>query len=104
MKISQKDYYHIPLEQRNRMYEIEDWGTFYWVNGKRHREDGPAYQSIDGYKSYYINGKLHRLDGPAAEWDGDGDKYYYIENNRYLVKEEFEAAAYLYNNGLQDYL
>ena len=45
---------------------VEDDGTQgWWVNGKQHREDGPAYIGAKGTTSWWINGKLHREDGPA---------------------------------------
>jgi len=60
-----------------------------WFNleGKLHREDGPAVEWANGDKSYYLNGKLHREDGPALE-DVDGYKSYSI-NGEYLTQEEF---------------
>ena len=43
-------------------------GTKRWcLNGKYHREDGPAYEHPDGTKAWYLNGKYHREDGPAYE-------------------------------------
>ena len=61
-----------------------------WFNleGKLHREDGPAVECSNGYKSYYINGKYHREDGPAVEW-ANGTKYYYI-NGKCLTKKEID--------------
>ena len=40
-----------------------------WRNleGKFHRENGPAIEHSDGYKSWWINGQRHRIDGPAIE-------------------------------------
>ena len=33
-------------------------GTKEWyLNGKRHREDGPAYEGANGSKWWYLNGK-----------------------------------------------
>ena len=29
----------------------------WWLNGKLHREDGPAYEEANGYKSWWLNGK-----------------------------------------------
>ena len=29
----------------------------WYINGKRHREDGPAIQNTGGYKDWYINDK-----------------------------------------------
>jgi hypothetical protein len=41
-------------------------------------------------KGWYINGKRHREDGPAIEYS-DGDKYWYIDDERIFCtnNEEF---------------
>ena len=103
MKISYKDFCTLLEWQRNGIYEVKGWGTFYFVNGVIHREDGPALKHINGTKEWFINGKRHSLDGPAIEWH-TGNVEYYIEGVEYSTKKEFEAAAYLYKNGLQNYL
>jgi hypothetical protein len=41
----------------------------------------------NGTKDWFLNGKLHREDGPAIEWS-NGDKFWYL-NNEYLTQEEF---------------
>ena len=49
-------------------------GTKEWyLNGKLHREDGPAVERASGTKQWLLNGSLHREDGPALEW-ADGTK------------------------------
>ncbi len=56
-------------------------GEKYWyLNGKFHREDGPAVENTNGYKSWWINGELHREDGPAIEY-ADGTKVWYLNGN-----------------------
>jgi hypothetical protein len=60
------------------------------LNGKRHREDGPAIECADGYKSWYLNGKRHREDGPAVEY-ADGSKEWYL-NDKCVTEEEHKAA------------
>jgi hypothetical protein len=51
--------------------EVNEYGTKRWfLNGKPHREDGPAIEYPDGSKFWYLNGKYHREDGPAIEWSG----------------------------------
>ena len=65
--------------------------TFWKLNGKRHREDGPAIEFADGRKSWYINGELHRQDGPAIEFV-DGDKRWYIDGKRH--REDGPAIEY----------
>ena len=53
-------------------------GTKHWqVNGKQHREDGPAIEFADGREEWWINGKLHRVDGPAIE-SASGYKEWWI--------------------------
>ena len=49
-------------------YEVTVYGSgiIKWrLNGKVHREDGPAYIYPSGSKVWYRNGKRHREDGPA---------------------------------------
>jgi len=46
------------------------------VNGKRHREDGPAAEWSNGTKSWWFNGERHRIDGPAIEWSGGATSWY----------------------------
>ena len=51
-------------------YKVKVWpsGSKEWyLNGKQHREDGPAVERANGTKVWYLNGKLHREDGPAVE-------------------------------------
>ncbi|MDP2696092.1 MAG: hypothetical protein Q8O87_02455 [bacterium] len=55
------------------------------LNGRLHREDGPAVEWTNGDQAWYRNGKLHRMNGPAYI---NGDKYWYI-NGQELTKEEF---------------
>jgi len=62
-------------------------GTKRWyLNGKRHRENGPAIEYADGGKSWWINGRLHREDGPAVEL-ADGCEYWWINGVEYTKKE-----------------
>jgi hypothetical protein len=71
-------------------YEVKVYtnGNKYWyLNGKRHREDGPAKEHSNGYKSWWLNDELHREDGPAIEW-ANGEKFWYL-NNEGLTEEEF---------------
>jgi hypothetical protein len=64
---------------------------FWYLNGKRHREDGPAVEGSYGYKSWWLNGKLHREDGPAVEYS-TGDKYWYL-NGKGLTEQQHKAAT-----------
>lgn len=55
---------------------VTEKGTFWLVNGKYHREDGPAVERVTGTKEWYKNDLRHREDGPAIEF-ASGDKHYY---------------------------
>ena len=73
-------------------YTVEVWsdGTKEWyLNGKLHREDGPAIEYADGSKEWWLNGDLHREDGPAIE-DADGTKEWWLNGEEY-TEEEFNA-------------
>jgi hypothetical protein len=71
-------------------YEVEVYsnGDKYWfLNGKRHREGGPAIEYSDGCASWYLNDKLHREDGPAIEYR-NGYNVWFLNGIR-LTEEEF---------------
>jgi hypothetical protein len=68
---------------------VENDGTRKWtLNGKLHRENGPAVEWSDGGKTWYRNGQCHREDGPADEYP-NGGKYWY-QNGR-LHREDGPA-------------
>jgi len=69
---------------------IDDDGAKHWyLNGLRHREDGPAIEWKDGTKEWYINGLLHREDGPAFI-GSNGTKEWY--KNGLLHREDGPAV------------
>ena len=72
-------------------------GTKQWfLDGKRHRTDGPAVEYADGNKYWYLDDKLHRTDGPAIEF-ADGDKVWYLDDKQIDCKsqEEFKRLMRL---------
>jgi hypothetical protein len=68
---------------------------YYYLNGKLHREDGPAIE-FNNTEHWYLNGKLHREDGPALE-DINGNKFWYINDKAVVCnsQEEFERLMRL---------
>ena len=82
-----------------------DGGKSWYLNGKLHREDGPAVEWSNGDKLWYLNGEQHREDGPAVEYAA-GDKFWFLNNK--LHREdgpaiEFSSGAkFWYLNG-QEY-
>jgi hypothetical protein len=55
------------------------------LDGKFHREDGPAIEYADGYTSWWLYDEIHRTDGPAVE-DTNGEKQWYL----YDIKLTFD--------------
>ena len=76
----------------------------WYLDGKLHREDGPAFERANGHKEWYLAGYLHREDGPAVE-KANGNKEWYL--NGRLHREDgpaFEFASgskYWCLNGLE---
>ena len=70
-------------------YTVKVWpnGDKYWcLNGKLHREDGPAIEWYSGSKAWYLNVKRHREDGPAYE-GADGTKEWWLSGKKVTEKE-----------------
>jgi antitoxin component YwqK of YwqJK toxin-antitoxin module len=77
-------------------YNIYPNGNKSWfLNGKYHREDGPALEYASGDKFWFLNDKLHREDGPAVEYPG-GTKEWYLNGN--LHREDGPACEYTNGN------
>lgn len=55
---------------------VSQHATVWRLNGRLHREDGPAVEFASGTKVWYHNDLRHREDGPAIEY-ADGDKHWY---------------------------
>ena len=56
---------------------IDEGDKAHYLNGKLHREGGPAYECANGTKEWYLNGECHRTDGPAIEYI-NGAKFWYL--------------------------
>ena len=70
--------------------EVDKYNTKrYFLNGQRHREDGPAVEHANGDEWWFLNGQLHREDGPAIECV-DGSRYWYL-NGKKLTEAEVGA-------------
>jgi hypothetical protein len=83
--------------------KIDSKGTKFWyLNGERHRTDGPAVEYSDGTKQWWLNGELHRTDGPAVERP-DGSKYWRLNGKYHRTDgpaiERSDGTNYWYLNG-----
>ena len=77
-------------------YTVKVWpngNKEWWLNGKSHREDGPAVEWAGGTKEWWLNGKSHREDGPAVEW-ADGYKEWYL-NGEMVTEQEVMGPSRL---------
>jgi len=74
-----QDIYKLYIESKQEpiMNTRSDGTKLWYINGKLHREDGPAVEGADSTKMWFINGVRHREDGPAIEYPS-GTKYWYI--------------------------
>ena len=72
-------------------YEYDNGDIIYYKKDKViiHNPYGPAIIGRDGFIGYWINGNRHRLDGPAMI-RSNGEEIYFI-NGKSLNKEEFEV-------------
>ena len=66
---------------------IKEWR----LNGKLHREDGPAAEWTNGTKEWWLNDKRHREDGPAIEWTS-GYKAWFLNDKEATALEVFKQA------------
>lgn len=60
--------YDLPKDYTGIWYCEEEKYTAWALNGKYHREDGPAVVYDDGTSYwYYENDRMHRIGGPAVK-------------------------------------
>ena len=79
--------------------EIDTYGHKYWfLNGKLHREDGPAAEYNTGNKEWYINDILHREDGPAIDCK-DGTKFWFVHG----VPHRLDGPAIIWADGVKEW-
>jgi hypothetical protein len=71
--------YHSCLSICKTDIEYANGHKAWYLEGKLHREDGPAIEYLNGTKEWWLKGKLHREDGPAIEYP-NGDNYWYLND------------------------
>ena len=82
------------IEYTVKVYE--DGHKQWYLNDKRHREDGPAVEWADGVKSWFLNDQRHREDGPALIL-ANGSKFWFLNGQRH--REDGPACEYA--NGIK---
>ena len=93
-KILAEKYEQVLEAGQEPVMTVNKNGAKEWrLNGKFHRLDGPAIESVGrGGKEWWQNGKRHRLDGPAIEW-ADGFKGWYL-NGKYYSEDAFNKEIW----------
>lgn len=69
-------------------------GNMIVCEGVLSSKEGPAVHLKDGTKMWFLNGHRHRQDGPAIEY-AHGDVEYYYEGRYFSSKEEYEKFILL---------
>ena len=76
-----------------KQFEFYSNGSKYWyLNGKPHREDGPAVEYSDGTKQWCLYGEFHNLDGPAHRVS-TGYHEWWVSGNHYYTHAEYKTAV-----------
>jgi hypothetical protein len=73
-EIPEKEYIWYKLQ--GYTIAADKYRVVWWLNGKRHRTDGPAVITANGDQEWYLNNNLHRTDGPARIWADGGQAWY----------------------------
>ncbi len=71
-------------------YIGSDGSQTWYLHGELHREDGPAVIGADGYQVWWLNGKLHRTDGPAVIRTNGGQEWWL--NGEEYIEQEWQNA------------
>jgi hypothetical protein len=83
----------------NGRYHREDGPAIEWSNGKKfwclngkpHRENGPAFETVET-KGWALNGKRHRIDGPAII-HSNGGKEWWLNGLQHSQDEWFQQLT-----------
>jgi hypothetical protein len=66
-------------ERFTGIVKLSDESKYWLFDGRFHREDGPAHESVNGTKEWWQHDRRHRGNGPAVE-DVDGTKEWYFDD------------------------
>jgi hypothetical protein len=77
--------------------ELADGDRWWCIDGSNHREDGPAFEGRDGQWMWFVRGLLHRLDGPAVRL-ANGTLQWYVEGMR-VSREDYDDVVKEYMQG-----
>jgi len=81
----------------NQEYNEDSDKRSHWKGYLIHRENKPAVEWSDGSKEWYLNGLRHREDGPAQEYCGEYSVYRWYLNGKEYSKKEYLKIINLMN-------
>jgi hypothetical protein len=94
IRVPQKEYFYFNLNVLHRRlgpalitYERSAW----YLNGDKHRTDGPAIALRNGTQEWYQFDRLHRIDGPAVILS-NGMMSWYLRGLSYKFNEWLEET------------
>ena len=86
----------------------EFYSKEWWLNGERHRENGPAKVWSSGDQAWYRNGKFHRDGGPAIIWSNGYQEWYkngllHREDGPAIIRYEIESYYFFQGSNFFHY-
>ena len=80
------------LEILHTIVKVDEYGiTRYYLNGKRHREDGTAIEYASGHREWFLNNQRHRIDGTAIHYQ-DGTNMWFINGIQFTEEEYWQKV------------
>ena len=79
--------------------EFANGNKWWFLHGLQHRENGPAIENINGTKQWFLHGKRHREDGPAIE-RATGIKEWFLHDKKHRA----DGPAYQNGNSVKYWL
>ena len=92
-KLIESIYYFENKETFSGVVKDQYGDIAYYLNGKFHRENGPATECATGGKRWCLNGKYHREDGPAIQY-ASGLRHWYLNGVYYGFNNDFTNESW----------
>ena len=64
----------------------KDGANEWFISGRRHRLNGPVFESVSDYRDWSLNDKLHCIEGHAVE-RADGTREWWVSGVRYAERD-----------------
>lgn len=71
---------------------LHDGNSYWMLNNRYHRLDGPAIEYANGSNFWHFKGQLHREDGPAIEY-ADGRREWWLLDHQLSEKAFWKIVS-----------